>query len=281
LEGYGSLTEGKKMKTLILGKDFETEMFEEHFEEVEEKSLADTMITMNGGSEVLINGEDIETWDAVYIQPESKAVQFSRVLMETLSLKEIHCNLNTSVFIPVKKPYLLQVLSEKEVKTPVQTSISTEKGLTEIEKEVEFPVVTKKYRNLDLEETKIFDNFENLKKFCENTEHGESFVVIQEYSEEDVFDILYIDGDIISLKLEDNPWSSEEVVTGKYHSLSDKQKEVVKDAVSAIGLKICSLRLNGTEVMDVKNDPQLERFREESGKNVYGRVASMLEGDQD
>ncbi len=269
-----------KIEILILADDFETEMFEEHFEDVEEKSLANTMVTVNGETEVLVNGESIENWDALYLQPEPKAVGFSRVLMEALSLKDIECNMNTSMFIPEKKPYLLQVLSERKIPTPSQTSISTEKGLTEIEKDLEFPVIAKKYSNLNLEETKIFEEFDELKKFSENTEHGENFILIQEYSEEDIFDILYIDGDIISLKLEEEPWNSDDV-SGKYHSLSDEQKKIVEDAVSAIGLKICRVRLKGQKVIDIENDPQLERFRDESGKNVYGRVASMLKGDQD
>lgn len=269
------------MKILIIADNFETEMFEEHFEEIDEKSLANTMITVNGETEVLVNGEDIENWDAMYLEPESKAIGFSRVLMEALSLKDIECNMNTSMFVPDKKPYLLQVLSEKKVSTPEQTSISTEKGLTEIEKDIDFPVIAKKYKDLYLEEAKIFEEFGDLKKFSENTEHGKSFILIQEYIEDDIFDILYIDGDIISLKLDEAPWESQDSVSGQYHSLSDEQKKVVEDAASAIGLKICRIRLNGEKVLDVENDPQLERFREESGKNVYGRVASMLKGDQD
>ncbi len=268
---------------LILANNFETEKkrFEQYFDEVTAKSLADVLIDTETGekSQVTVDGERMEEWNSVYIKPEPKAFNYTRVLMESLNSREINCNLDSStVFIFTKKPYLFKVLADKSIKIPKQVAISTEKGMTEIEKDIDFPVLAKKYSNLELVETQIYSEFDELKNFAELTEHGEDFLIIQEYEESEVFDLLYIDGKIISLKLEEQPWTSSEGenVSRSYYTVSDTKKEVVKNAAEAIGTKICRIRMNGDKIVDMDTEPELEMFKQKSGKNVYGRVADVL-----
>ncbi len=269
------------MKLLILANDFDipTQRFENYFEEVEKKSLADLLIDTE--KNVLVEGESIEEWDSLYIEPEPKAFNYLRVLLETIGQKDINCNLDpSSIFIQGKKPFLFTVLADRGISIPDQVSISTEKGLTEMERDLDFPVVAKKYSSFELAEAKVFEEFENLKSFSELSEHGKDYIMIQEHSGEDIFDILYVDGNMISLKLEDSPWEAAEAetVSKKYYSISSSQKETVKEAVEALGSRICRVRLKGDEVVDIQNDPDLEEFKEKSGKNVYGRIADVLKG---
>lgn len=271
----------KMADLLILASDFDTEKqrFEEYFDEVELKSLADVLIDVGTEmeSEILVDGEDINEWDAVYIDPEPKAFYYTRVLMEIIGDREINCNLDTSsVFILSKKPYLFNVLADRGVKIPKQVAISTEKGLTEIERDIDFPVLAKKYSDLQLSETQIFEEFEDLKSFAELAEHGEDFVMIQEYEDErDVYDILYIDGKVISLKLSGSPWEEGEI-SRSYYTLSDDLKQTVEEATDSIGTRICRLRVHGDRIVDMDNQPELEMFKQKSGKNVYGRIADVL-----
>lgn len=273
---------------LILANDFEdeTKRFEEYFDEVDSKSLAEVMIDSETGkvSDVLVDGENIEEWDAVYLKPEPKAFNYTRVLLEVLSVKDIKCNIDTSsIFILTKKPYLAKVLADKGNSIPTQASISTEKGMTELEKDVDFPVVAKKYSSLELTETKIFQEFDELKTFAELTEHGKDFLMIQEHEQDaEVFEILYINGKVISLKVDGSPWKESVETSYSYHGISDTQKKVVEKAVESIGTSICRVRLRGDKIMDMDTDPRLEMFKQKSGKNVYGRVADYLrDGDSE
>ena len=275
-------------KLLILANEgeFEEEQqrLENSFEEVDRKSLADLMIDVGSErtSNILVDGDDLNNWDSVYIKPEPKAFNYTRVLMEIVSMKEIKCNLDpSSVFILTKKPYLFKVLADKGVKIPRQVSISTEKGMTELGKDIDFPVIAKKYSNLELKEVKVFEEFDELKTFAELTEHGEDFLMIQEKIEEDIFDILYIEGSIISLKVDGSPWSESGEISRTYHSISDSQREVVEKAVDSIGTHICRLRMAGDRVMDMDTDPQLEMFKQKSGKNVFGRISDALKEDDE
>lgn len=267
---------------LLLSEKIDKEDFENYFEEIDQRSLADVMIKARKKSEILIDGEPIESWDALYLEPHPKAFNFSRVFLEIINQKEIKTNIDSSsLFILSKKPYLFNVLTEKQVPKPTTSSISTERGLTEIEDDLDFPVIVKKYEKMEKKEVKIIETFEELKSFSENSEHGENYFIIQEYEEKEVFEVLYIDGQKISLKTEGNPWKSESEIKRKYHSLSDKQKEVVEKAAKALGSKICSLRLNGEEVTDMNPDPQLTLFKEKSGKSVHSRIANLLKNGDD
>jgi glutathione synthase/RimK-type ligase-like ATP-grasp enzyme len=273
---------------LILATDFETETerFESYFDEVEVQSLADVLIDVDSerNSEILVDGVDLEKWDAVYIKPEPMAFNYTRVLMEIVNDDEVRCNLDSSsVFILTKKPYLFKVLADKGVKIPRQVAISTEKGMTELQKDLDFPVLAKKYSDLELTETQIYEEFDELKNFAELTEHGEDFIIAQEYQEEEVYDLLYVDGKIISLKLEEPPWTSEEGenVSRSYYTVSDTKKEVVNKAAESIGTKICRIRMNGDRIVDMDTEPKLEMFKQESGKNVYGRVADVLKAGEE
>ena len=271
-----------KMKLLILANNFEAskKRLDNYFDQVDKKSLADVLIDTDGN--VLIDGENITEWDSAYIDPEPKAFNYLRVLIETIEQKSIKCNLDpASIFVQGKKPFLFSVLADKGVKIPNQVAISTEKGLTEIERELDFPVLAKKYSSFELAESKIFEEFDELKAFSELSEHGKDFIMIQEYRDDEIFDILYVDDSIISLKLETSPWNKAEssAVGKKYHSISSSQKETVKKAVNSLGTKICRVRLCGDEVIDVDSRPNLEEFKEKSGKNVFGRVADALKED--
>jgi|APHM01.1.fsa_nt_gi hypothetical protein len=267
---------------LILANNFDHGKgeFEEHFDRVNKHSLADVTIDSNTGetSNILVDGTPIGEWDSLYIKPEPKAFNYTRVLLEVLSNKDINCNMDaSSIFILTKKPYLSQVLSSNGNSIPKQASVSTEKGLTELTKDVEFPVVAKKYSNLQLKETKLFDEFEELKTFAELTEHGRDFLMMQEHAEEEsCFDILYIDGKLIGLKAEGSVYEGSGEVSRSYYGLSGEQKKIVKNAVESIGTGVCRVRLEGKKIMDMSTDPMLEMFKNQSGKNVYGRVAEYL-----
>ena len=274
-------------RLLILASDYEkeAESFTEYFDEVDSSSLADVMIDAETGdiSEVLVNGKKIENWDAVYLKPEPKAFNYTRVLLEVLSVKDVRCNIDTSsIFILTKKPYLAKVLADKGCAIPPQASISTEKGMTELQKDIEFPVLARKYSDLQLVETKIFDGFDELKSFAEVTEHGKDFLMIQEHDEEkEVFELLYIDGKIISLKADNPPWKESGETGFSYYGVSDTQKQTVQKAVESIGTSICRVRLQGDRIIDMDTDPRLDMFEQESGKNVYGRVAGYLKDGED
>ncbi len=263
-------------KTLIIANNFETETenFRKHFDDLEKKSLADIRIRSGKKPKIYAGDQEIGSEHTLYINPRPEAFNYTRVLAETITQTQASANLNpSSIFILMKKPYMIKVLEEKNVPTPNQSAVATKRGLTGLENDLEPPLIVKKYSGLKLESVRKVDGFEELEAL-EDMDPEENFALIQEIPEGQFFDVLYIDGEKISLKLEDEIW--QDGSGRKYHSLSDTQKEVVDNAAKAVGTNICRVSLKGEKVMDMDVRPELEMFEKHSGKNVYGRIVEVL-----
>lgn len=263
---------------IVADEEYPDEGFQDHFEEVDKASIADVRIATGKGTEVLVDGEDVEQYDCLYLDPNPKIAIFSRVFLEALLDRDIETNIGpTAFFILAKKSYLYQVLAEKNIPIPPTASVSTEKGVTGLEEELSYPLVGKKFEGFDRRDMNLIEDEEELSSFVEHMDHGSHFLVVQEKVEGEVYDCLYIDGNVISIKLEGDSWRKR---SGKskesYHSVSSDLKEVVSDTASSIGADICRVRLVGGHVVDAALDPELDRFQEVSGKNVYGNLADMM-----
>ncbi|MDY6769225.1 MAG: hypothetical protein SVW02_03915 [Candidatus Nanohaloarchaea archaeon] len=269
------------MNLLIIADDEHLEeRFQEHAETVDRASLADVRIVAGEGADVLVDGEALDAYDALYLQPNPKTAIFSRVFLETLLDQDIETNVGpTAFFILSKKSYLYQVLAEKNVPIPPTAAVSTEKGVSGLEEDLSYPLIGKKFEGFERRDMNLLESEEELSSFVEHMDHGDHVLVLQEQVDGDVYDCLYIDGTVVSLKLEDDGWRKRSgEASESYHSISSDLKDVVSATAASIGADICRVRLVGGTVVDAALDPGLERFQEISGKNVYGNVADMLEG---
>ncbi|MDY6776535.1 MAG: hypothetical protein SVQ76_00350 [Candidatus Nanohaloarchaea archaeon] len=256
------------------------EGFRDQFENVDSASVADVRITTGDGSRVLVNGEEVDEYDALYLDPNPKIAIFSRVFLETLLDRDVQTNLGpTAFFILSKKSYLYQVLSDRKVSIPPTAVISTEKGLSGIEDDLSFPLVGKKFEGFVRRDMSLLETEDDLSSFVEHMDHGSHFLVLQEKAEGEVYDTLYIDGEVHSIKLEGDGWRLRSGSDREsYHSIPSELQETVSRAATSIGADVCRVRLVGGRVVDASLEPDLERFHEITGKNVYGNIADLLEG---
>ncbi|MDY6762021.1 MAG: hypothetical protein SVY41_03155 [Candidatus Nanohaloarchaea archaeon] len=269
------------MKLLtITDDDTLVEQLRDHVDTVDQASLADVRVVAGGETEVLVDGEPAAAYDALYLAPTPKTAIFSRVFLETLLDRDIATNIGpTAFFILAKKSYLYHVLAERDVPIPPTAAVSTENGLSGLEDDLSYPLVGKKFEGFQRRDMNLLESADELSSFAEHLEHGDHFLVLQEQVDGDVYDCLYIDGDVVSIKLEGDGWRRRSGdATESYHSISSELEAVVENAAQSIGADICRVRLVGDRVVDAALDPDLERFHEISGKNVYGNVADMLEG---
>lgn len=270
------------MNLLIITDDEEDDDLEEElspfFDDVDTASIANVRIDAGDASEVRIAGQPLDGYDALYLQPRIQTAIFSRVFLEVLLERDINTNINAAAFfILAKKNYLFQVLAEKDVPTPTTAVVSTEKGVSGIENDMDFPLVGKKYEGFVRRDMNLLDDSDELSSFVEHMEHGKHVLLLQEYVDGDVFDCLYVDGDIVSINLESDSWRKEAgKATASYHTISSDLADVVEHTAESIGANICRVRLVDGKVVDAYLDPALSRFKKISGKNMYEKVADAL-----
>lgn len=268
------------MNLLIIADEEEEleEHFSDYFDDITTKSIANVRIDAGNGEDVRVGGERIDDYDALYLQPKPRTAIFSRVFLEVLLEKDINTNVDAAAFfILAKKNYLFQVLEEKHVPIPTTAIISTEKGVSSIQDHMEFPLIGKKFEGFVRRDMNRLESEEELRSFVEHMDHGEHMLILQEFVEGDVFDCLYVDGDIVSLKLSGESWR---IRSGEakeaYHTIPSQLEEVVEETANSIGADICRVRLVDGKVTEAYLNPDLERFTAVSGKNMYEKVASYL-----
>lgn len=269
------------MNLLIIADDEDLEeAFEEHFEEVDRSSIADVRVAAGEEPAVLVEGEELDRYDALYLDPDPRIAIFSRVFLEALLETDIQTNIGpTAFFVLAKKSYLYQVLGEKNIPIPPTATVSTQKGVSGIDEDLSYPLIGKKFEGFERRDMNLLESEEELSSFVEHMEHSTHFLILQEKVEGDVYDCLYIDGNVVSLKLEDDGWRKRSGdAKESYHSISSELQEVVADTASSIGADVCRVRLVNGNVVDAALEPDLERFKDVSGKNVYGNIADMMKG---
>ncbi|MDY6766130.1 MAG: hypothetical protein SVW77_02075 [Candidatus Nanohaloarchaea archaeon] len=269
------------MKLLtITDNDALVAALQEHIETVDQASIADARVVAGEETEVVVGGTPAGEYDALYLDPNPQIAIFSRVFLESLLDRDITTNIGpTAFFILAKKSYLYHVLAERDVPLPPTATVSTENGVSGLEEDLSYPLVGKKFEGFERRDMNLLESGDELSSFAEHLEHGDHFLVLQEQVDGDVYDCLYIDGTVVSTKLESDSWRKRSgEATESYHSISSELGDIVDDAARSIGADICRVRLVGETVVDAALDPALERFQDISGKNVYGNVAAMLEG---
>ncbi|MCJ7428815.1 MAG: hypothetical protein MUP66_00320 [Candidatus Nanohaloarchaeota archaeon QJJ-5] len=272
------------MNLLILtNNETEVDGLTEHFDQWDHYSLADAKIShKDTTTTAAVEGTPITEYDAVYLNPEPRAAIYAKTFLETIQDHHIQTNMDsTALFLMMKRHYLFHVLHQRDVNIPQTIAFSTEKALTEIEDDIEFPAVAKMYEQFTSAGMKTIDDSDDLHSFAQSANHEENVIILQEYVDGDVYDVLYIDGDLVSLELEGDAWHLDNNDKIQYSKLSTEQSKAVNETAQAIGTKMCRVRLIGNTIVGVENEPRLDLFQEHSGKNVYGKVADMLRGDDD
>lgn len=267
------------MKLVRITEDEENEI-DEFFEEVEHVEMENIAPEIRGGKGDIKIGENyLADYDAIYAEIPAENAVFGRVMLEMAEERDIKVNYpSTGFFIMSKKNYLYYILHEKNIPAPKTVVVASEKAGRNIERELEPPVIGRHIEDYAETETKKLEDGEAIQGFIEGVEYEEDVLLFHEVKEGDKYRCLVAGDQIISVKEGDDGWnfSSENL---KYSNISDTQKEVVQKTVEKIGTDVAEILLIGEHVYDVNPNPDLEMYRDVSGKNSYEIVAQTLKDE--
>lgn len=270
------------MRILKITDREDEEVFEQHFEETEHSNIDEiTPEVRNNKADVKINGESVERFDAVYADIPAKNATFGRVLLEIIEEKGIAVNCpSTAFFIMSKKNYLYHVLHEKNVSAVRTAVIASEKAVRNIERELKGPLVARRFDDeIETERTRL-ETVEEIQEFADGIDRGNKFVVFHELRKGDKYRCLVIGDTCISLADNSEDWDFSDDNL-KYHSVSQERRETAIKARKTIGTSVAEVMIRGDKVEDVDPNPDLELYRDISGKNPYDKIASELKEDEE
>ncbi|MFB6209388.1 MAG: hypothetical protein ABEJ56_04615 [Candidatus Nanohaloarchaea archaeon] len=228
---------------------------------------------------ITLGGKEIADFDAAYAEIPVKNAVFGRVLLEIL--EELDMNLNyssTAFFAMAKKNYLYQVLHQKGIDAPKTAVIADEKSVRNMENHLKGPLVATRYNNLEEKEKARIDTVEGIGEFVEGLEYGEGVAVFRELEKGEKYLCLAVGNTVISLKDDTDGWKFERDRM-KYSTVSSELEQKVLRTRKVLGSNLCEVKLRGEKIVDVNPNPDLQRFKEISGKDTFGNAAEVLKED--
>lgn len=255
-------------------EEHEIDQFFDEVDHIEIEKVAPEII--KGKKDLKLGEKSIGEYDALYAElPESNAV-FGRVMLEMVEEANVAVNYpSTAFFIMAKKNYLYYILHEQNIPAPKTVVVASEKAGRNIEREVEPPVIGRHIEDYQETETKKLEDEEDIQGFIEGVEYEEDVLLFHEIREGEKYHCLVAGDQIISVKEGDDSWEFTEENL-KYSNISDTQKEIVQKTVSKIGTDIAEILLVGENVYDVNPNPDLEMYRDVSGKSSFEAVAETI-----
>lgn len=248
--------------------------FFEEVEHVEIEKVAPEIV--QGKEDIKLGEKSVREYDAVYAELPEKNAVFGRVMLEMVEEANIAVNYpSTAFFIMAKKNYLYYILHEQEIPAPKTVVVASEKAGRNIEREIEPPVIGRRIEDYEETETKRLEDSEGIQGFIEGVEYEEDILLFHEPREGDKYHCLVAGDQIISVKEGDESWNFTKENL-KYSSISDNQKEIVRKTVEKIGTDVAEILLVGENVYDVNPNPDLEMYKEVSGKSSYEAVAETI-----
>jgi len=268
---------GKKMKVLKVTEEEKHEQIDELFDEVKRMDLEKiSPEVFDGETNVRLNGHTIADYNAAFFEIPSENPVFGRVLLEMVEEKGVTVNYpSTGFYIMAKKNYLYYVLHQKDIDAPNTVIVSSEKAARNIDKELDYPMMARRYEDMALNETKKIVDEDEVKEFVEGTDYGEDILIFQEMHKGDKYRCMYVNDSVISLKDTSEGWRIREDSL-QYSNLSKDLREEVKKTMKAIGTKYGEVLLQGGKIIDVKPNPDPELYTDVSGKNAYESIAAIL-----
>ncbi len=267
------------MKLLKISEE-ELEQINPYFEEAEHENIISIAPEVVGGQfDVKVGDKTVENFDAVYAEIPVKNAVFGRVLLEMIEEAQIPVNYSsTGFFISAKKNYLYYTLHEQDIPAPKTAVVATEKSARNLDKELKGPIIGRRFEDLKEVENKKIDTVDGIQAFAEGTDYGDELLIFNEYNSGDKYRCLVIDEAIISVQDSSDSWRFTDKNL-KYSNISDKQKEIVLEAVRKIGTPMAEILLRGEEIYDIRPNPDLQMYTDVSGKNAFESVSEMLKED--
>lgn len=268
------------MEKLLKITDREYGELDELFDEVDEVAIDKIAPeVVDGQKDVQISGSSVSEYDAAYIEIPPKNAVFGRVALEMIREKSVRTNhSSTGFFIASKKNYLYYVLHEKNVPAPKTVVIASEKASRNIEKELRGPLIARRLEELEESEVRKLDTVQEISDFAEGSEYDDDILLFHEYNSGDKYRCLVTGDQIISLRDRSEGWKFDEDSLS-YSNISDEQREVVNRTKKALGTPILEVKLRGGEVYDLEPNPDLQLFKDVSGKNAFEAAAQALRGE--
>ncbi len=236
-----------------------------------------TLISRQNETIIKSLGEEVEAYDAVFIQTRTSLAPFIEPLLEELTAINSYTNAKKgSYFTGWNEPYQFVTLALANIPTPKTITTASVKNIEQLSKKISYPILINTYLGKKNQQTLVINSNRELNTFVKSIKTEIDGFMIREFIEGNVISSIIVGEKTFSVKRGYNGEEVESVKNGKYYTMTDNEKETAIKAAKACGYDIARVDMIKGKVIKVSPTLSIEDFNNVCSVKIEDFVAEFL-----
>jgi glutathione synthase/RimK-type ligase-like ATP-grasp enzyme len=219
------------------------------------------LVSRNKKTEIRLVGDDIEQYDAVFLQARPSLAPFVEPLIEELINQGFYVNAKPgSYYLAQNQPYLFVTLAMNGIKTPKTITSGSGKNIERLSSKISFPLLAKSFIGKDVQQALIVNNAKELNAFVNSIKNDIDGFMVCEFIESDVVSCIVVGGNIFAIKRKVNDCVCAPLEKGRSYRVSDYDKETILAAAKTCGFDIARLDIVKGRIIAVEPLIEINEF---------------------
>jgi len=234
------------------------------------------LISKNKKTEIRLIGDDIENYDAVFLQARPSLASFVEPLFEELIHQGFYVNAKPgSYYLVQNQPFLFVTLSMNGVKTPRTITSGTGKSIERLSSRVSYPLLAKSFIGKSIQQAIIVNNGKELNAFVNSIKSDIDAFMLREFIDGDIISCVVVGENIFAIKRKINDQVACPLEKGRSYRVSDYDKETILLASKVSGLDIARIDIVKGRVISVEPIIPLVEFDNICSEVIEGFIADF------
>lgn len=236
-----------------------------------------TLVSKQNESLIKSKGEELEQYDAVFIQARTTLAPFIEPLLDQLESEGCYSTARKgSYYIGMNEPYQFVTLSLAKVPIPKAITSGNAKNIEHLSKHLTYPLLAKSFIGKNVQQAIVVTNARALNNYIKSIKTEIDGFMLRQFTRSDVISCVVIDSRIFAVRRKFVDGMTEEIKEGKIYKLPDNDSKTAILAAQTCGYDIARVDLCKGKV--VKVDPMVpwNDFDKICSEKIEDYVADFL-----
>jgi glutathione synthase/RimK-type ligase-like ATP-grasp enzyme len=236
-----------------------------------------TLVSKQNETLIKSLGEEVEAYDAVFIQTRTSLAPFIEPLLEELEAINSYTSIKKgSYFTGWNEPYQFVTLALANVPTPKTITTASVKNIEQLSKKISYPILINTYIGKKNQQTLVINSNRELNGFVKSIKTEIDGFMIREFIEGNVISSIIVGKKTFSIKRNYNGEEVEPIKSGKYYTMTENENETAIKAAAACGYDIARVDTIRGKVIKVTPMFSIEDFNNICSVKIEDYVAEFL-----
>lgn len=236
-----------------------------------------TLVSKQNETLIKSLGEEVEAYDAVFIQTRTSLAPFIEPLLEELEAINSYTNIKKgSYFTGWNEPYQFVTLALANIPTPKTITTASIKNIEQFSKKISYPILINTYIGKKNQQSLVINSNRELNGFVKSIKTEIDGFMIREFIEGNIISSIVVGKKTFAVKRNYNGEEVEKIKEGKYYVMTENENETAINAAKACGYDIARVDMIKGKIIKVTPMFLLEDFNNICSVKIEDYVADFL-----